>query len=173
MIYAFVILILLWVISTELINKVSKKDKRIDRKFLNNILIYHFLLSLAYYIVAQFSRSDSRNYYRKIEMGFRGDSWLDFYGTSTTFVEWIGYPFVKYLGFTYEAMMVVFAFFGFVGFLSFYVFFRERILFKHSFMGYDVLTLFFFSSKLTFLVRLLWQGRYYFHGYRLILLWCK
>jgi hypothetical protein len=46
--------------------------------------------------------------------------------------------------------MALFAFFGFIGFLFFYVFFKERIRFKHTLFGYDLITIFFFLPNLHF-----------------------
>ncbi len=75
---------------------------------------------------------------------------MSFYGTSTRFVEWVAYPFIRYVGFSYEAAMMLFSFMGFVGFLYFYVFFKENIRFKHYLWGYDLLTLTFFLPNLHF-----------------------
>jgi hypothetical protein len=97
-------------------------------------------------------------------MGFRGDSWGDFYGTSTTFIEWVTYPFVNYLGFSYEGMMALFSFFGFLGFVYFYIFFKENIRFRHEFYGYDLLTLIFFLPNLHFWSTSLGKGSIIFMG---------
>lgn len=85
----------------------------------------------------------------------RGPQWSDFYGTSTTFIEFTGYPFIHYLGFTYEAMMALFSFFGFIGFIYFYLFFKEKIYFKEKLFGYDLLMLFFLLPNLHF-----WSGSF-------------
>ncbi|WMN06805.1 hypothetical protein QYS48_33785 [Marivirga arenosa] len=99
---------------------------------------------------------------------FRGPEWMDFYGTSTTFIEWTGYPFVKWLGFSYEAMMALFALFGFLGFIYFYKFFRERIAFKNTLFGFDLLHLFFLLPNLHFWSGSFGKGSFIFLGIGLL-----
>jgi len=139
-----------------------------DNKFLKQLFWYHLFLSSVYYVYAVFNRSDSSFYYYKIETFHRGPNWFDFYGTSTTFIEWTGYPFVHWLGFSYEAMMALFAFFGFLGFIYFYKFFRERIAFKNDFMGFDLLHLFFLLPNLHFWSGSFGKGSFIFLGIGLL-----
>jgi len=94
-------------------------------------------------------------YYEKVETDFRGASWLDFYGVSTTFIEFVGYPFIKYLGFSYEACMILFAWFGLLGFFYFYIVLKERLSYNHNFFGYDLLTIVLFLPNLHF-----WSGSF-------------
>ena len=133
-----------------IIGNVKKKYPFVDAKQLKRLFFYHFLLSFAYFAYVLFNPSDSRAYYEKVARNWRGENWLDFYGTSTTFIEFLGYPFIKYLGFSYEAMMVLFSFSGFIGFLYFYIFFKEHIRYKHKIFGMDFFTLIFFLPNLHF-----------------------
>lgn len=89
---------------------------------------------------------------------------MDFYGTSTTFIEFVGYPFIRYMGFSYEAIMALFSWFGFLGFVYFYILFKENIRFKHSLMGYDMITLFFFLPNLHFWSSSFGKGSIIFMG---------
>lgn len=139
-----------------------------DNKFLKKLFWYHLFLSLVYYVYALFNPSDSQNYYRKIEIFYRGPEWSDFYGTSTTFIEWFGYPFIHGLGFTYEAMMALFSFFGFLGFIYFFRFFRERIVFKNKLLGFDLLYLFFLLPNLHFWSGSFGKGSFIFLGIGLL-----
>ncbi|WP_165823877.1 hypothetical protein [Pseudochryseolinea flava] len=132
------------------IERVAAKYKFADANFLRSLLLYHALLSVAYYGYVAFNPSDSKFYYRKVLMNFRGPEWMDFYGTSTTFIEFVGYPFIKIFGFSYEAVMVLFSFFGFLGFIYFYIFFKENIKYKHKVFGFDLMTLVFFLPNLHF-----------------------
>ena len=150
--------------SFALINRLKQVYPIIDDALLKRLYFYHILLSLAYFAYILYNPSDSRNYYRKVSMGFRGDSWSDFYGTSTTFIEWVTYPFVNYMGFSYEGMMALFSFFGFLGFVYFYIFFKENIRFRHDFYGYDLLTLIFFLPNLHFWSTSLGKGSIIFMG---------
>ncbi|GAA5026514.1 hypothetical protein GCM10011506_12170 [Marivirga lumbricoides] len=139
-----------------------------DNKFLKKLFWYHLLLSFVYYIYSVFNRSDSHFYYEKIVTGFRGPDWSSFYGTSTTFIEWTGYPFIKWLGFSFEAIMALFAFFGFLGFIYFYRFFRERIFFKNTYAGFDLLHLFFLLPNLHFWSGSFGKGAFIFLGIGLL-----
>jgi hypothetical protein len=121
-----------------------------DKKFLIILFFYHTLLAITYYLYALFNPSDSTVYYHKVVNDYRGDDWESFYGTSTTFIEWLGYPFIKYVDFTYESTMAIFSFFGFLGFYFFYFFFRESIKFRHRFLGTDLFTLIFFLPNFHF-----------------------
>jgi hypothetical protein len=144
------ILIISGFISYGIIDVLHRRYPYLDKRLLKNLFLYHVVLSFAYYGYVLFNPSDSIHYYDKVVNNFRGNSWIDFYGTSTTFIEFIGYPFIKFMGFSYEAVMALFSFFGFMGFVYFYVFFRENIRFRHSFFGYDLLTIIFFLPNLHF-----------------------
>jgi hypothetical protein len=131
---------------------------------LRSLFIYHCFLSFVYYLYAMFNRSDSRHYFLKVNENYRGDSWFDYYGTSTTFVEFVSYPFIKFLGFNYDATMVMFAFFGYLGFVYMYIFFKENIKFNHEFLGIDLITLCFFLPNLHFWSGSLGKGALIFLG---------
>src|SRR5690349_3780223 len=119
--------ILIWLVTMLLayflIGYLNDRSTSVNRKFLFILFFYHSLLAFSYYVYALFNPSDSKQYYRKIIENYRGDDWLSFFGTSTSFIEFVGYPFIKYFDFTYESMMAVFSFFGFIGFVFFYLFF--------------------------------------------------
>jgi hypothetical protein len=116
---------------------------------------------------ALFNPSDSRAYYKKVDLDYRGPDWGSFYGTSTTFIEFFGYPFVKYLGFTYEAVMVVFSFLGFLGFVFFYIFFKERIRLDYKIYSISLFTLIFFLPNLHFWSSSFGKGSLIFCGFGL------
>jgi len=103
-----------------------------------------------YYIYALANPSDSIAYYKKVIIGYRGPDWLSFYGTGTTFIEFCGYPLIKFLGLSYESVMVLFSFFGFIGLLFFFILFKEWIRFRHKILSVDFLTLIFFLPNLHF-----------------------
>jgi hypothetical protein len=155
MLGGILVIILTGIISFTIIDGLKARFPFIDQQLLKRLFFYHLLLSLAYYGYVLFNPSDSKGYYSNILRDFRGDSWFSFYGTSTPFIEFIGYPFIKYLGFSYEAAMALFSFFGFLGFIYFYIFFRENIRFKHQFFKYDLLTIIFFLPNLHF-----WSGSF-------------
>ena len=127
----------------------------LDASMLIRLYFFHFLLTLAYYGYAAFNFSDSLGYYTRVAARGLDKGWLDYYGTSTIFIEFVGYPFIRFLGFNYEGMMLLFAFFGFLGFCFFYVFVRENIRFNHDFYGINLAVLVFFLPNLHF-----WSASY-------------
>jgi hypothetical protein len=133
-----------------MINSLKRKYAFLDARLMRRLFFYHLLLAAAYYLYALFNPSDSWGYYQRIVDNVISDYWFGYYGTSTIFITFIGYPFIKFLGFSYEACMALFAFFGFIGFLFFYVFFKEQIRFKHTLFGFDLLTIFIFLPNLHF-----------------------
>ncbi len=150
MIGGIFIVILTCIISFAIIDHYKARYPFLDATLLKNLFFYHCLLLLAYYGYGLLNPSDSHYYYVKVETEIRGTSWVDYYGTSTRFIEFIGYPIVQYLKFSYEASMAFFAFLGFLGFLYFYIFFRENIRFKHTLFGLDLVKIVFFLPNLHF-----------------------
>ena len=150
MLGGLLILLITGLASVAIINALKRSNPSLDDQFLKKLFLYHTLLFFAYYAYTLFNSSDSQFYYQKVLMGFRGETWFDFYGTSTIFIEFVGYPFIRFMGFSYEAIMALFSWFGFMGFLYFYIFFKENIRFKHSLYGYDMITLFFLLPNLHF-----------------------
>ena len=108
------------------------------------LFAYHTFFSLVYYVWALFNSSDSKAYYRNALTGRRGDSWTEIYNFGTAFIEFLAYPFIHGLGFTYVSMMFLFGFFGFVGFFYLYLFVSEQTQFRHKLLGIDVIVLLFF-----------------------------
>lgn len=150
MLGGLLIILITGILSFVVINNLKGKYPFIDARVLRMLFFYHNVLFFAYYGYTLFNSSDSQFYYQKVLIDYRGDTWGDFYGTSTTFIEFVGYPFIRFLGFSYEAIMALFSWFGFLGFIYFYIFFKENIKFKHTLFGYDMITLFFFLPNLHF-----------------------
>jgi len=152
------------IVSFSMIGSLKRKYTFINEIQLRQLFFYHVALAFVYYGYALFNASDSQFYFTKVTINYRGDDWWSFYGTSTKFIEFIGYPFIKFFGFSYEAVMAVYAFFGFVGFVYFYIFFKENIRFKHTFLGYDLMTLIFFLPNLHFWSSSFGKGSVIFMG---------
>lgn len=131
------------------------------------LLVYHIVLTLAYYLYAISNPSDSWAYYDKILLDFRGTSWADYYGVSTIFIEFIGYPFIKYLSLPYEGVNMVFSFFGLLGFYFFYIFIKEKIKLNHYFLGVNLVLLILFLPNLHFWSSSFGKGSIIFLGFGL------
>ncbi|MFM7193313.1 MAG: hypothetical protein ACKOYP_00825, partial [Bacteroidota bacterium] len=98
---------------------------------------------------------------------FRGFSWWEYYDTSTGFIEFMGYPFIQFFGFSYEAMMVLFSWFGLLGFYFFYIVLNERVQYTHTFMGYDLVVLLLFLPNLHYWSASFGKGSIIFLGFGL------
>lgn len=131
------------------------------------LVVYHIGLSIVYFLYALFNASDSHLYYLMVEKNFRGPSWWHYYGVSTQFIEFIGYPFVHFLGFSYEAVMMLYSWFGLLGFFYFYIVLKERLRYSHTFFGYDLLIIVLFLPNLHFWSSSFGKGSIIFLGFGL------
>ena len=122
-------------------------------QFAWGLFAYHTFFAVVYYLYALTKPSDSKAYFYRTSRGILREAngvvgenlgWLDFYGLTTQFIDFLAYPFAYVLGFSYEATMLLFSFFGFVGFFYFYLLLAERTVYRHRFLGMDVVALIFF-----------------------------
>jgi hypothetical protein len=155
MISAFVPFILLVAFSVWFGSYLSVRYRYTKAHIFYGLIAYHIGLSLAYYIYGMSNPTDSKGYFARVFKDYRGESWGDFYGVSTTFIEFVGYPFIKFLNFDYNATMILFAWFGLMGFYFFYIALKERVRYKHTLFGYDLLGLILFLPNLHF-----WSGSF-------------
>lgn len=165
MIAGILIIILGAFLADWIANAIKKKYPFVDSNFLKGLYYYHVALSLVYYIYVLFSPSDSRGYYRS---AFGIDDWFSLYGTSTTFIKFLNYPFVVFGGFSYEAMMALFSFFGYLGFVFIYIFFKENIRFQHKLLGFNLISLILLLPNLHFWSGSLGKGSVIFLGIGLL-----
>lgn len=157
------LLLLLFGLTQIIFNILKKKHKFLNKKLLNKLFWYHTFFGVVYYIYVSFNPSDSKGYYwSPLSDGF---SWKDSFGTGTTFIEFLTYPFVSYLNFSYEMMMILFGWFGFLGFIYAYLFFRENIPIKIKIFKYfDLLSLILFLPNMHFWTASLGKGSIIFFG---------
>lgn len=161
MIGALVLILFLSLINQVLFSNFEKKHPWFSRKLVNLLFLYHLLFLGVYYTYALFNSSDSRQYF---ERPHYSDIWFDYFGTSTTFIDFLSWPFINYLNFNYEMMMVLFAWFGYLGFLYAYLFFRENIPIKIKVFKIDFLTLILFLPNMHFWSASLGKGAPIFMG---------
>jgi len=163
MLGAFFLILLLFLITQGLFNSLSKKHAFFSKKLMNQLFWYHIVFLGIYYTYTIFNRSDSKAYFVRPQI--EGWNWFDFFGTSTTFIDFISYPFINFLGFNYEMMMVLFAWMGYLGFVYAYLFFRENIPLKITvFKRFDLLTLILFFPNMHFWTASLGKGAPIFLG---------
>jgi len=128
---------------------------------MNYLFLYHLLFFAVYYTYALFNNSDSKLYYDRPQWG---NSWWEYFGTSTTFIDFLGWPFINLLGFSYEMMMALFAWFGYIGFVYAYLFFRENISVRIKVFNIDFLVLVLFLPNMHFWTVSLGKGAPIFMG---------
>ena len=153
----------LYLLTQYIFKQLRKKHDFFSVKLMNILFFYHLAFGAAYYIYALFNRSDSFRYYNVPQK--EGKNWLDFFGTETTIIDFISYPFINGLGFSYEMMMLLFTWIGFLGFVYAYLFFKENIpLNVKVFKKVDLLTLILFLPNMHFWTASLGKGAPIFLG---------
>ena len=162
MVGALVLILFLFLLTQFFFTGLNKKHKFFSKKLMNLLFGYHYLFFFVYYLYAIYNPSDSHAYFSRPQLAF---SWGETFGTSTTFIDFISFPFINYLGFNYEMMMVLYAWFGFLGFLYAYLFFRENIPLKVKvFSSIDFLSLILFLPNMHFWTASLGKGAPIFMG---------
>jgi hypothetical protein len=155
MIGAIVLILILFLINQGLFKAFAQKHIWFSKKLMNILFVYHLFFFGVYYTYAQFNNSDSYGYFGRVEVS---RSWFNHFGTSTTFIDFLTWPFVNILGFNYEMMMLLFAWFGYIGFVYAYLFFRENIPVKIKVFNFDFLTLVLFLPNMHFWTASLGKG---------------
>jgi len=155
MIGALVLILFLFLINQGLFSGFQKKHRWFSKKLMNLLFLYHLFFFGVYYTYALFNNSDSKLYFDRPQWR---SSWGEYFGTSTTFIDFMSWPFINVLGFNYEMMMVLFAWFGYIGFVYAYLFFRENIPIKIKVFNIDFLTLVLFLPNMHFWTASLGKG---------------
>ena len=140
----------------------QKRHAFFDKKKMTVLYLYHLVFYGVYTWYAYNNPSDSKNYFR--ELGEHTGGWFELWGTDTTFINFLSYPFYQ-LGFNYDMLMVTFAWFGYLGFLYAYLFIREKIPIKIKvFQRFDLLSLILFFPNMHFWTASLGKGSAIFLG---------
>lgn len=167
MIQGLIIWLLTLLVSYFLIGVLKQRHQVLNRRFMITLFFYHTLLAIAYYLYALSNPSDSINYFYKAIAKVKGDNWLDYFGISTQFIDFISYFLVNRLGFTYEACMAFFSWLGFLGFLFFYIFFKEGIKSAPKVFSFDGISLIFLLPNLHFWSSSMGKGSIIFFAFGL------
>lgn len=153
----------LYFISQKIFNVLKKRNNSFSIPLMKKLFWYHMFFGVSYYIYAIYNPSDSKKYYLRPQNLEK--NWLDFFGTETTFIDFISYPFIHWLGFSYEMIMISFTWIGFLGFVYAYSFFKENInIDVKVFKGIDLLTLILFLPNMHFWTSSLGKGAPIFFG---------
>ena len=162
MIGAIILIGVLYFFTDAILKGFKRKLPFLNLNLMQNLYWYHMFFYFVYSLYTMNGRSDSYAYYRRSDLKY--NYWYEAYGAGTSFIDFVGYPFVNYLFFTYEMMMVLFAWLGFLGFIYFYIVFKENTKFKHKFQGIDLITFFFFLPNMHFWTASFGKGSIIFWG---------
>ncbi|MCP9199062.1 hypothetical protein MKO06_04025 [Gramella sp. GC03-9] len=146
---ALCLLPFMYIINQYLFKKLKEKHDFFSTRSMNLLFIYHLVFAGVYYSYALFNPSDSKRYFRVVNN--TEEPWFHFFKTETSFIDFLSYPFIKYFNFSYEMMMLGFAWLGFLGFVFAYLFFKEHISLKIKiFKKIDFLWLILFLPNMHF-----------------------
>lgn len=161
MIGGILLIIIFYFVSQPILAKFKATHPWMSIRLFQNLYWYHILFAIIYYAFTRDARSDSKAYYL---MASTYTNWFDAYESGTVFLHFLSYPFVKYLMFSYEMMMVLFSWFGYLGFIYFYFVFKENIRYKHKLYGFDLVVLFTFLPNMHYWTASLGKGSIIFLG---------
>ncbi len=160
---ALCILPFFYILNQYIFARMEKKYDFFSRRLMNILSVYHLAFTAIYYSYALFNPSDSKRYFRVVEK--TDHNWFYFFQTETHFIDFMSFPFIKYFGFSYEMMMITFAWLGFLGFVFAYIFFKENISLKIKiFKKIDFLLLILFLPNMHFWTASLGKGAPIFLG---------
>lgn len=104
---------------------IVRSRSQIEAPFIPWLLfVIHHLLTIAYLVFSYKSSTDSVRYYR---MSTNAETWGELYGTGTAFMNFMAWPFTKYIGLSYYATMYLYSFFGLVGIYLLYMATKENL----------------------------------------------
>lgn len=104
--------------------QVKKADSKVNPKFIDFLFAMHMVMWLVYLLYAYATRSDAFQYYQR---SLDATNWTALFGTGTTFIEYLAYPFSNTLGLSFNSVMLIFSFLGFQGLVHFYFAARENL----------------------------------------------
>ncbi|WP_299758426.1 hypothetical protein [uncultured Pontibacter sp.] len=161
---AFILVVVLYLINQPLLGYFKNQYNFLRIKLLNQLYWYHMLFAVIYYIYSIFNPSDSQRYFNRNSIDGNLSISYPPYQTGTGFIDFIVYPFVHELGFSYEMAMILFAWFGYLGFVFFYIFFRENIKETIRVYSFDLVTILLFLPNMHFWTASLGKGSFIFLG---------
>ncbi len=156
---AVLLIILLFIASQPILYWFAKKYDFFDLKLLNKIFVYHFALGIVYYIYLLTNGGDAVGYY-KVAAYYNE---IPFYNTGTQFIILVCYPLTS-IGFSLEAVMVIFTWFGYWGFVFFYLFMKENCPKPVYWKNIDLMTIFLFLPNMHFWNTCIGKGPLIFLG---------
>ena len=155
-------MLFLFILNQMIFRGFVRKHRFFSTRLMNSLFIYHIFFFFVYYLYALFNPSDSIAYFSRASNPSL--SWIDYFGTSTTFIDFLSWPFINIFHFNYEMMMILFSWLGYVGFLFAYLFFKENIPVKIKVFKIDFLLLLLYLPNMHFWTASLGKGAPIFMG---------
>lgn len=128
-----------------LVVRLVQNNFAISSNFLWLLFAVHFLLTITYMISAAFSASDSVAYYKRSS---EVTDWFSLWGTSTSFITFLGWIFSHWMNLSYYAVMLIFSYFGYLAILLFYITAKENIFLKPVWQGLSFIEIVFLLPNL-------------------------
>lgn len=142
---AIVTLIFILLLNTYVIKVACVKYKVHSESYLWILFGVHALLSVVYLLMALSTASDSIAYFN--DSGSESN-WFKLWGTSTTFIEFLAWPFSYLLNLSYISSMIIFSWFGFIGVMYFYIAAKENAVLPAVWQKYTTVELVFLLPNL-------------------------
>lgn len=144
---AIVIFILLLLIQSVVVRRVSQKFNVLSEGYLWVLFFVHLILTATYIFYAFKTTSDAFGYFAR---SGRATGWFELWGTSTTFIDFLGWPFTHFLGLSFLSTMFIFSYFGYLAIMFFYIAARENVSLKPVWKAYSPIELIFLLPNLHF-----------------------
>lgn len=144
---AIIIFILLMIFQFIFVKKISSKFNVLSSNYLWVLFVVHIILTLTYILYAYKTTSDAFGYFSR---STKASDWLSIWGTSTTFIDFLAWPFTNLLGLSFLSTMFIFSYFGYVAIVYFYIAARENVSLKVVWKGYTSIELVFLLPNLHF-----------------------
>ncbi|MDX1428439.1 MAG: hypothetical protein R3206_11510, partial [Salegentibacter mishustinae] len=93
---AIMLIPFLHLLNQYIFKKISEKHDFFSANLMNKLFYYHLIFAGIYYTYAFFNPSDSKRYFRV--PGKEGNTWDGFLETGTSFIDFISYRFINFLG---------------------------------------------------------------------------
>jgi hypothetical protein len=153
----------LFEINQRVLRFIKSEYEFLSLRKMNLLFFYHLFFSVIYYCYSSSNPSDSKQYFLRVSESEK--SWAGNFGLETSFIDFISFPFINNLGFSYEMMMLLFTWIGYWGFVLGFLFFKENIPHKVKvFKRVDLLTLILFLPNMHFWSASFGKGALIFFG---------
>ena len=143
----FIIIALILLFNTYLVKALNNKYHINAVSYLWTLFVVHFIISIAYIILAFATRSDSFAYY---ERASNASDWFKLFVYGTSFVDFLAWPFIKLFSLSYLSLMILFSYLGYLAIVIFYLALNENVELKPVWNNYSLKELVFLLPNLHF-----------------------